>query len=99
MRRSILLGNAGLNTAAFSGFATDLGLDMRTFNGCVADGARFEPALQRDMKDGRSVGVTGTPSFVVGRPEGGQLHGILIAGARPYDTFSKAIEEFLADTP
>ena len=46
------------------GLARELGIDMKKYNECV----KSEQAKRRvasDMEEGRSIGVSGTPTFVV----------------------------------
>lgn len=49
-------------TAAFEGFAAALGLDLERFR---ADSAspEVQAAVDRDVADGRALGVSGTPTF------------------------------------
>lgn len=46
----------------FFGFAEDLGLDMDEFR-AVYDDPATTALVERDQQDGRSLGVTGTPTF------------------------------------
>lgn len=46
----------------FRGFATDLGLDMNSYDEAVADPATLE-RVRRDRADGEAAGVQGTPTF------------------------------------
>jgi protein-disulfide isomerase len=50
--------------ATFRGFASDLGLDMASFDRTVADPATLERVLA-DQRDGHAAGVQGTPTFFV----------------------------------
>jgi predicted DsbA family dithiol-disulfide isomerase len=49
------------------------------------------------MEEGRTgSGVTGTPSFLLGKVnEGGEVEGSIIRGARPYEAFKNQIDELL----
>ena len=48
----------------FRGFATDLGLDMTTFDAAYNDPATLE-RIRVDQRDGEMLGVMGTPTFFV----------------------------------
>ncbi|MBK8432288.1 MAG: DsbA family protein [Chloroflexi bacterium] len=72
----------------FSGYAAELGLDMATFDECLNSG-QYAEAVQADLQEGLSVGVTGTPSFVV--------NGQLVVGALPYATFDQALQSLLEE--
>jgi protein-disulfide isomerase len=50
--------------ATFRRFASDLGLDMASFDRTVADPATLERVLA-DQRDGHAAGVQGTPTFFV----------------------------------
>lgn len=62
-------------------------LNIKRFNECF-DANKFGSEVQKDLLDGKNVGVTGTPSFVI--------NGRFIVGAKPADFFQKIIEEELA---
>jgi protein-disulfide isomerase len=49
-------------SARFRGYADDLGLDMQQYDTDVASSA-VSARVERDVQDGRSAGVSGTPSF------------------------------------
>ena len=49
-----------------------------------------------DMADAERVGVTGTPSFVIGRTSGTTLDGILVMGAQPFEAFDAQLKALLA---
>ncbi len=52
----------------FERFATELGLDVARVNDAV-NSNRYAAKIERDLQDGRSLGVARTPSFFVnGRP-------------------------------
>ncbi len=46
----------------FRSYAEDLGLDMELFDAAYADPATLE-RIQRDIDDGKSLGVSSTPTF------------------------------------
>ena len=67
-------------------WAVDIGLDPAPFNQCL-DGGRHKDEVTKDFRDGSDVGITGTPIFFV--------NGRVLAGAHPFATFQKVIEEEL----
>lgn len=44
--------------------------------------------IKKDISDGASVGITGTPGFII--------NGKLIVGAQPFENFKQAIDAELA---
>lgn len=83
---------AGENSGAFSkerlkAFGRDLGLDPVTFDVCV-DSNTYAGAVQDDFGQVRSLGFTGTPTFVIGSRR--------VVGAQPFEVFAAAIEAELA---
>ncbi|GAA2145014.1 thioredoxin domain-containing protein [Nocardioides koreensis] len=70
------------------GVAQDLGLDPDRFrNDIDADETRF--AVGRDFEEGRRIGVTGTPAFIInGKP---------VMGAQPTEVFESIIEKAAAE--
>jgi protein-disulfide isomerase len=69
---------------------------MPAFRACVDQPARFDADVRKDIADGTSVGVGGTPSFVVGRSAGKGVDGVLLVGALPYSVFDARFKELLA---
>jgi len=67
-------------------WAADIGIAAAAFNECV-DTERHKAEVEKDHKDGTDVGINGTPVFFI--------NGRLIAGAHPFATFQKVIEEEL----
>ncbi len=62
-----------------------LGLSQTKFDGCLDSGRHIEQ-IQEDLKEGKRLGITGTPALF--------LNGIPIdGGAVPFETVVKAIEQ------
>lgn len=92
-----LVKNADRMTPAFiSEQAQDVGLDMLSFIDC-AESDRFQAEIEADIAEAGSLGINGTPSFVIGRtiPEG--LEGVRIVGAQPYAVFDARIKALLLE--
>ena len=81
-----LFGNQEtLNTANLKQWAKDIGYDI----GSCFDSKKYEKEVQKDMADGSSAGVSGTPAFFINKH--------LISGACPYETFEQAINAELGN--
>ncbi len=69
-------------------YADRLGIERAAFAECL-DGGRFREELERDMSEGRALGVTGTPTFFI--------NGRRLVGAQPVEAFRDAIRAALDD--
>lgn len=77
-----------LTTEALAGLADQLELDVERFSTDMAS-AEAKELIDARAQEGRTIGVTGTPSFLLdGRP---------IVGAQPTDVFVDAVESALAE--
>jgi protein-disulfide isomerase len=97
MRHHVTLHAGALNSALYERLARELKLDLPRFTTCAGSDSHKE-AIDRDMAEGMSAGVTGTPSFVLGKTvPGTTLEGIRIVGAQPYQAFDTRIKALLAE--
>jgi len=85
-----LSGNAMVDT--FEQYALELGLNTSDFNTCFESG-KYVDEVTKDLQDGASYGITGTPGFFVGNAELGYVKMI---GAQPYSVFERLIEDQIA---
>jgi protein-disulfide isomerase len=76
-----------LADADLKAHAAALGLDTAQFNTCF-ENRQQKAGVDKDVADGESVGVTGTPAFFV--------NGRSIEGAQPFEAFKRVIDEELA---
>lgn len=75
--------------------AKSLGLDVTVFQACL-DSGKFKDEVAKDMADGSAVGVSGTPSWIIGTSgKDGQIEGQLVVGAQPFSVFQAIIDEKL----
>jgi protein-disulfide isomerase len=75
--------------------AEELKLDAKAFTACL-EAKRFAAAIGRDKQDAAAAGITGTPSFVLGRAEGLNVKGLLMVGAKPLAFVEAEIEKLLS---
>jgi protein-disulfide isomerase len=73
-------------------YAQGVGLDTKKFEACLGSDF-YKPAIDKDIAEGTNAGVTGTPSFVVGRIDKGRLIGLRLVGAMPYAQIEAKIRE------
>ncbi len=80
------------NPSLLSGLAVQTGADETSFNECLNSG-KYKTQVSQSTSFGQSLGITGTPGFLIGNSEQGYK---LISGAQQYDVFQQAIEGVLA---
>ena len=68
------------------GVAESLGLDSEPFLACLQS-EKYRDAVQADSKEAQELGIGGTPTFVI--------NGIVLAGAQPFEEFTRVIESEL----
>jgi protein-disulfide isomerase len=67
-----------LDVASLKSYAAQLGLDTATFDECL-DAGEQAAEVQKDLQDGQSYGVGGTPSFFI--------NGRVVSGAIPFEDY------------
>ncbi|MBI5038749.1 MAG: DsbA family protein [Nitrospirae bacterium] len=79
-------------------YAAEIGLDSGPFDAGL-DSGKYAEERNRDIEDGKKAGVSGTPSFFIGKSQGKgkEITGKRIVGARPYESFKQVIDQLLAD--
>ncbi|MER7334671.1 MULTISPECIES: DsbA family protein [unclassified Micromonospora] len=80
------VNSGALGDDALRAAARELGLDLARFDADRAS-AVTAAAIDRDEQEATSMGITGTPAFIVG--------GTPIIGAQPFEAFKQAIDKEL----
>lgn len=86
MHDRIFANPGSLDAVDMRDHAEALGLDLEAFDRDF-DSDAVAAAIQRDIDEGRRLGVRGTPAFFV--------NGRLISGAQPYAVFEQRVQEIL----
>lgn len=96
--RHVLSSNPkNLSESAITKYAEELELDVGQFQACLTS-EKYKAEINKDIIDANSVGITGTPGFIIGRtPTNGTLKGIRVKGAQPYASFAAKINKLLAN--
>jgi protein-disulfide isomerase len=86
-----------LEVEKLKAYAKTLNLDATAFNACL-DGGKYGTKVEKNLKDGVTAGVRGTPAFFVGktRPDD-TIEGVMISGAHPFPVFRQAIDRLLQE--
>jgi protein-disulfide isomerase len=82
-----LFSSSTLNTQTYLNYASELGLDMATFEECVSS-RRHQDEVMADLEWAVNLGISSTPTFFV--------NGIALVGAQPFEMFSDVISKELA---
>ncbi len=72
-----------------TGFLEGTGVDMAKWNDCF-DNQKSAAKVDAQMQEGSTVGVRGTPGFIV--------NGRLISGAQPFENFKNVIDDELTSS-
>jgi protein-disulfide isomerase len=92
---SLFANQRRLGSELYLELADTHGLDSKRFSGCMKN-RKNEKEIDHDISYGKELGVTGTPTFFIGRLEGGKLVNVQrIVGAQPFLAFKRAIESRL----
>jgi protein-disulfide isomerase len=94
--RAKLMSAETLSLEKINAIVLDLNLDVAAFGNCFAS-RKYDKQIQQDILDGRRAGISGTPSFVIGRVRDNAVEGPLIAGSMPYSVFEQALTAALPE--
>jgi protein-disulfide isomerase len=92
--RDAMFRSDDLTSASLLRYGRQITLDMTAFGTCLK-GKKYIPVIQKDVADAGALGITGTPSFVVGKTVKDELEGVRIVGAVPYSVFDTTIKDQL----
>lgn len=94
MRDVLFRNQSKLDVDSLAGYAKGLSLNGDTFKSCMADDKHLKE-INDEAKYVSSLGITGTPTFVLGKAVGDSVEGLKIVGALPLEVFEGAINEML----
>ena len=92
--RDLLISNAAqLETEAIVGYARQVPqLDLERFKGCLGSN-KYAGEIKKAADVANAQGISGTPSFLLGKTHGDQLDGAVIVGAQPYAAFEAQLKQ------
>ena len=86
----------GLKLTDLPLIARDLGLNVNEFSSCL-NAEKYKSEVLKDIADATALGVTGTPTFFVGKSSNdGSINGTLILGAQQFSVFKTIIDQALS---
>ncbi len=94
MKELVFKNQNKIDVDSLAGYAKDLSLNGDTFKSCMADGKHLKE-IGDEAKYAASLGISGTPTFVLGKAVGDSVEGRVIVGAQPLAAFEAAINEML----
>jgi protein-disulfide isomerase len=86
LRDAMFAHSRNLKQEAIVGYAKNLSLNMGQFQRCL-EARKYNPNISKDINAAKTAGLTGTPSFVLGKTGAdGYVDGMVIIGAKslPY---------------
>lgn len=96
MQGRLYEAQTNLGEPLYAELARTIGLDIAEFDRCRAD-ASVRRAIGRDVREGKQVGVTATPTLMLGRVEGSTVVIERVSAGLPsLDTLSQEIERLRA---
>jgi protein-disulfide isomerase len=96
MHDALFSNQRRLGPSLYEELAGKLRLDTKAFQECTRDNAQVSKMVDADFVYGESLGVTGTPTFFVGRVQNGEVVDVKqIVGAQPYEVFAQALDALL----
>jgi len=96
MRDAMMLDTAtDLGPDSILKYGQKTNLDMTAFSGCLKE-KKYTDAIKKDTADAGTLGISGTPSFVIGKTAKDEIAGVRIVGAVPYTVFDSTIKDMLA---
>jgi len=97
MRDALFKNQNKLEVEAILGYANGLSLKADAFKGCL-DSGKHAKEIGDEAASAGAIGITGTPTFVLGIARGDSVEGRKLVGAQPYGAFETQINELLKDT-
>lgn len=96
MHDALFQDQKSLDDQAIQKRATELSLDRAKFSSCIARKA-VNDEVDRDVAEGKTLGVSGTPTFFIGltQPDGRVKVLQRLTGAPPADQLDKVLDGLL----
>ena len=91
---SLITHQAGMSPQSIDQHAKQTGLEASAYQSCM-DSNRYVEAIRASGAAARALGISGTPSFVIGRVDGDTVVGQKLVGAVPFATFETVIKGML----
>jgi protein-disulfide isomerase len=92
--RALLIANSDkLGPDDILGYAQEVPqLEVDKFKACV-NSTQFTDAIKKSVNDANSQGVSGTPSFLIGKTQGDEVDGVILVGNKPFAEFDSKLKD------
>ncbi|MFZ3264597.1 MAG: thioredoxin domain-containing protein [Terriglobales bacterium] len=94
LRDTMITNSTDLSKEAIAKYAQTDALDLASFQAC-ADADKYKAEIQKSIADAGTVGISGTPSFVIGKTSTDAIDGDRVVGAVPESVFETEIQKFM----
>jgi len=94
MKERVFKNQSSLDADALAGYAKDVSINVEAFKSCMTSGNHLKE-IGDEAKYAASLGISGTPTFVLGKVVGDSVEGKVIVGAQPLEVFETAIKDML----
>ncbi|MGA8541795.1 MAG: thioredoxin domain-containing protein, partial [Terriglobales bacterium] len=94
LRDTMIDNSSDLSSDAIVKYAQTNGLEMASFKAC-AQAEKYKLEIEKGMADAGTVGISATPSFVIGKTTKDSLDGDRVVGAVPASVFESEIQKFI----
>jgi len=98
MHDVLFANQKALGDAQLRGYAEKVGVDLAVFDKCVA-GRKHDGAIREDMRLAQSLGIFGTPAYLLGRRVAGsdQVEIVQVMdGLPPYEELERGLDALIA---
>jgi protein-disulfide isomerase len=96
MRDALIEHSTNLSKESILAFAPSVVGDSTALRVCM-ESEKYKAAVESSRAEANKIGVTGTPTFIVGKTAKDSLSGSRLVGAMPYTAFDFEIKKILAD--
>jgi protein-disulfide isomerase len=92
LREKLVNNGDKLEAKLLPDYAKQVGLNVDKFNTCLESG-KYADKIKASSALAGTIGISGTPSFVLGRSKGDMADGIKLVGAQPFAAFDQKLKE------
>ena len=96
--RDTMINSSDLSPDAIVKYAQNDGLNVDSLKSCMQSD-KYKAEVQKDIADAGTIGISATPSFVIGKTGKDTLDGERVVGAVPASVFESDIQKLMTAKP